>query len=230
MRLNKYISCAGVCSRRKADLLIASGMIEVNGAIVKEIGVNVKEGDVVKYRGKQLVIYSDFEYYILNKPINFITTCSDDRNRRTILKLVPNQIRVYPVGRLDRNTTGLLLLTNDGALTNKLTHPSFQLVKKYNVTLDRAISANDENLLNEGVYLEDGYFKFDKVNISDNRLNINVVMHSGKNRIIRRVFEKLSYRVKALDRYYYAGLSKGNLGLGRCRELTVDEVKFLKSL
>ena len=211
-------------------MLIASGKIEVNGVVVNEVGVDVKEGDIVKYGGRQLVMSSDFEYYILNKPKNFITTCFDDKNRRTVVSLIPARVRLYPVGRLDRNTTGLLLMTNDGTLANKLTHPSFQLVKKYNITLDRAMSANDENLLKDGVYLDDGYFRFDKVNISNDRLSIDVVMHSGKNRIIRRVFEHLGYRVKALDRYYYAGLAKGGLGLGRYRKLNDEEVGVLKGL
>ena len=230
MRLNKFICNTGICSRRKADLLIRSGKIEVNGVIANTLGIDVKDNDIVKYNGKTLILKNVFEYYVLNKPKNFITTCLDDRNRRTVLDLIPfKKSRLYPVGRLDRNTTGLLLLTNDGMLTNKLTHPSFNLIKKYNVILDKKLTFRDEILLKKGVLLEDGFFKFDDFYMFDDRKDINVVMHSGRNRIIRRVFEHLGYRVKELDRYYYAGITKKNLGLGRCRKLTCDEIKLLKS-
>lgn len=231
MRINKFISIAGVCSRRKADLLIKSGKIELNGHIVKTLGVDVKDSDVVKYEGKVLNFNNVFKYYILNKPKNFITTCFDPRGRETVIKLIPNRnIRLYPIGRLDRNTTGLLIITNDGMLSNKLIHPSFNVVKKYNVVLDRAITRNDEILLKKGVLLEDGYFKFDDIFVFDDRRKLNVVMHSGRNRIIRRVFSRLGYNVKGLDRYYYAGLSKKNLELGKFRELTKEEIGLLKAL
>ena len=231
MRINKFISSCGVCSRRNADTLIKNGKIEVNNQLITTPGLMIKENDIVKYNGKILKLNNDKVYFLLNKPVNFISTCSDNKKRKTILDLINiKNKRIYPVGRLDRNTTGLIILTNDGPLTNKLTHPSSNIKKKCSVLIDKQITIPDENKLKKGIILEDGFFKFDEIIISKDKLNINVTLHSGKNRIIRRTFEHLGYKVKALDRYYYAGLTKKNLKIGNYRNLTTQELKFLKSL
>lgn len=229
MRINKFISSSGICSRRTADLLIKKGKIEVNGQIITTPGLDVKETDIVKYNGKIINSSSDNVYFLLNKPTNIISTCYDKDKRKTVLDLIKiKNERVYPIGRLDRNTTGLIILTNDGFLTNKLTHPSSKIIKKYSILVDKPISIEDEQMLKKGIILEDGYFKFDKISISENRTKIDVVMHSGRNRIIRRTFLQLGYKVKALDRYFYAGLTKGNLKLGEYRNLTKNEINSLK--
>jgi len=232
MRLNKYLSSSGLCSRRKADILISNGDISINGHIITELGTDVKDNDIVKYKGKIIKPITNYKYILLNKPKNYICSCHDDRGRKTVLDILKpilknnkdNSNKIYPVGRLDRNTTGLLLLTNDGDLAHKLTHPSSEIVKKYNVILDKPLDIKDEKNLLKGVSLEDGYFKFDDIKIFENRKEINVKMHSGRNRIIRRTFEYLGYNVKFLDRYYYCGLTKDNLNVGEYKFISKKEI------
>ena len=231
MRINKFISSCGVCSRRNADNLIINGKIEVNNKLITTPGLIIKENDIVKYNGKVLKLKNDKLYFLLNKPVNFISTCFDKKKRKTILDLINIKNKnIYPVGRLDRNTTGLIILTNDGFLTNKLTHPSSNIIKKYTVLLHKQLQKSDENKIKKGIILEDGFFKFDEIIISDDRLNIDVTLHSGRNRIIRRTFEHFGSKIKALDRYYYAGLTKKNLKLGTFKKLTSKEIELLKNL
>lgn len=232
-RLNKYISNAGICSRREADVLISTGNITVNGNVITEMGYKVLPGDVVKYNGTELKSEKKV-YLLLNKPKGYITTSDDPLARKTVMELIDGACseRVYPVGRLDRNTTGLLLFTNDGDLTKKLTHPSFGAQKVYNVELDNSISKADMYTLLKGVELEDGFEKVDAINYTNNepidKKKVGVSIHSGKNRIIRRLFEALGYEVVKLDRVYFAGLTKKNLLRGHYRFLTDKEVAFLK--
>ncbi|MBQ9254019.1 MAG: pseudouridine synthase [Bacteroidales bacterium] len=232
-RLNKFIANAGICSRREADVLISTGVITVNGNIITEMGYKVEPGDVVKYNGRELKDEKKV-YILLNKPKGFITTADDPQQRHTVMELIDDACpqRVYPVGRLDRNTTGLLLFTNDGDLTKKLTHPSFGAQKVYNVELDHPVSIRDMDMLLDGVELEDGLQKVDKIDYSNNypidKRKVGVSIHSGKNRIVRRLFESLGYEVKKLDRVYFAGLTKKNLLRGKYRFLTEQEVAFLK--
>lgn len=231
MRLNKYLSNSGLCSRRKADILISNGDISINGNIITELGIDVKDNDVVKYKGKVIKPITNYKYILLNKPKNYICSCNDDRGRKTVLDILKpilknnkDNNKIFPVGRLDRNTTGLLLLTNDGDLAHKLTHPSSEIIKKYNVILDKPLDIKDEQKLIKGVNLEDGYFKFDDIKIFESRKEINVKMHSGRNRIIRRTFEYLGYNVKFLDRYYYCGLTKDNLNVGEYKFISKKEI------
>lgn len=232
-RLNKYIANAGICSRREADVLISTGNITVNGNVITEMGYKVLPGDVVKYNGTELKSEKKV-YLLLNKPKGYITTSDDPLARKTVMELIDGACseRVYPVGRLDRNTTGLLLFTNDGDLTKKLTHPSFGAQKVYNVELDNSISKADMYTLLKGVELEDGFEKVDAINYTNNepidKKKVGVSIHSGKNRIIRRLFEALGYEVVKLDRVYFAGLTKKNLLRGHYRFLTDKEVAFLK--
>lgn len=232
-RLNKYIANAGICSRREADVLISTGNITVNGNVITEMGYKVLPGDVVKYNGTELKSEKKV-YLLLNKPKGYITTSDDPLARKTVMELIDGACseRVYPVGRLDRNTTGLLLFTNDGDLTKKLTHPSFGAQKVYNVELDNTISKADMYTLLKGVELEDGFEKVDAINYTNNepidKKKVGVSIHSGKNRIIRRLFEALGYEVVKLDRVYFAGLTKKNLLRGHYRFLTDKEVAFLK--
>ncbi len=232
-RLNKYIANAGICSRREADVLISTGNITVNGNVITEMGYKVLPGDVVKYNGTELKSEKKV-YLLLNKPKGYITTSDDPLARKTVMELIDGACseRVYPVGRLDRNTTGLLLFTNDGDLTKKLTHPSFGAQKVYNVELDNTISKADMYTLLKGVELEDGFEKVDAINYTNNepidKRKVGVSIHSGKNRIIRRLFEALGYEVVKLDRVYFAGLTKKNLLRGHYRFLTDKEVAFLK--
>lgn len=232
-RLNKYIANAGICSRREADVLISTGVITVNGEVVTEMGYKVMPGDVVKYNGNELKSEKKV-YILLNKPKGYITTSDDPQQRKTVMELIADACseRVYPVGRLDRNTTGLLLFTNDGELTKKLTHPSFGAQKVYNVELDSTISKADMHVLMKGVELEDGFQNVDAINYTNgepiDKRKVGVSIHSGKNRIIRRLFESLGYEVVKLDRVYFAGLTKKNLLRGHYRFLTEKEVAFLK--
>ncbi|MBR1768846.1 MAG: pseudouridine synthase [Bacteroidales bacterium] len=232
-RLNKYIANAGVCSRREADVLITTGVITVNDVVVTEMGYKVLPGDVVKYNGNPLKSEKKI-YILLNKPKGYITTADDPQQRKTVMELIEGACseRVYPVGRLDRNTTGLLLLTNDGDLTKKLTHPSFGAQKVYNVELDTAVSKGDMLALLKGIELEDGVQKVDAIDYTNaepiDKKKVGVSIHSGKNRIIRRLFESLGYEVVKLDRVYFAGLTKKNLLRGHYRFLTEKEVAFLK--
>jgi 23S rRNA pseudouridine2605 synthase len=221
-RLNKYLANAGIASRREADVLISTGVVTVNGKVITEMGFKVAPGDVVKYGGE--TIRSEKKVYLLmNKPKDFITTVDDPFGRRTVLELLGKlKQRVYPVGRLDRATTGLLMLTNDGDLTKKLTHPKFGVKKIYNVTLDKNVTANHLQHLCDGFELEDGFTKAD--------VEVGIELHSGKNRIIRRMFEHLGYKVIKLDRVYFAGLTKKDLARGQWRFLTEKEVNLLKMI
>lgn len=231
IRLNKYLSNAGVCSRREADVLIATGVVTVNGEIVMEMGYKVKPDDVIKYDGHKIAAEKK-RYVLLNKPKGFITTMDDPMGRKTVMGLVIKACkeRVYPVGRLDRDTTGLLLFTNDGDLAKKLTHPLYKASKVYQVELERKVAPDVLKKLVSGVELEDGTIRFDAasyIDEEDARL-VGVELHSGKNRIVRRTFEALGYNVLKLDRVTFAGLSKKDLPRGRYRHLTEKEVAFLK--
>lgn len=233
-RLNKYIANAGICSRREADDLITSGVVSVNGKVVTEMGYKVKEGDEVRYNGEPIK-KEKMVYVLLNKPKDFITTMDDPGGRKTVLELVrkAGRERLYPVGRLDRNTTGVLLMTNDGELTAKLTHPKYGVKKVYHVTLDKNFKATDMQQLSEGITLEDGFIKPDIISyVADgaNKNEVGVEIHSGKNRIVRRMFEKLGYEVVKLDRVIFAGLTKKDLPRGRWRFLTEKEIGFLKMM
>jgi 23S rRNA pseudouridine2605 synthase len=232
VRLNKFIANAGICSRREADVLISTGVIEVNGKIVTEMGFKVKPGDEVKYDG-QTIQTEKKQYVLLNKPKNFITTMDDPQGRKTAYELVANACkeRIYPVGRLDRNTTGLLMFTNDGDLAKKLTHPKYEVAKIYHVTADKPIKQADLDQLLEGVELDDGaYVKADEVKFIAETRNkeVGLEIHSGKNRVVRRMFEALGYTVSKLDRVQFAGLTKKDLPRGTYRHLTEKEVAFLK--
>lgn len=234
-RLNKYIASSGVCSRREADKLISEGMISINGEVVTQLGTKVQPGDEVRYAGEKLV-FERYIYILLNKPKDFITTVDDPQGRRTVMELVQNHIteRIYPVGRLDKNTTGLLLLTNDGDLAKKLTHPSHGVRKIYHVHTDKPVSkAEMKQLAEEGIELEDGLAKFDAiayVGDGENKKELGVELHSGKNRIVRRMFEGLGYRVAKLDRVSFAGLTKKNILRGKFRHLNEREIGMLKMI
>ena len=232
VRLNKYISNAGICSRREADVLIASGAVSVNGEVVTQLGFKVMPGDVVHYGGEKLVSERK-RYVLLNKPKGYITTMDDPQERKTVMNLIADACteRIYPVGRLDRNTTGLLLFTNDGELAKKLTHPSTGARKVYHVELDKPLTANDRKRMLEGLNLEDGEIAVDAVEYDgDDKHCVGVEIHSGRNRIVRRIFESMGYEVYKLDRVIFAELTKKNLPRGRYRVLTDKEVSFLKML
>ncbi|TVP53077.1 MAG: rRNA pseudouridine synthase [Mongoliibacter sp.] len=229
-RLNKYIANSGVCSRREADTLIGKGLVTVNGEIVTELGFKVQRGDKVTYKGKLLNPEKPV-YILLNKPKDFITTTDDPMERKTVMNLIEKACdeRVFPVGRLDRNTTGLLLFTNDGELAAKLSHPSNQIKKIYQVTLDKPLTQNDEKSILEGLTLEDGAVQVDDMQVlSKDRTILGLEIHVGRNRIVRRIFAHLGYDVIALDRVLYAGLDKKDLPRGRYRFLAEKEVVRLK--
>jgi len=230
IRLNRYISNAGICSRRDADLLIQMGEIKVNGKIVTEMGYQVKQGDEVRY-GTKILNREKKVYVLLNKPKDFITTTDDPQERKTVMQLVANagKERIYPVGRLDRNTTGLLLMTNDGELSVKLAHPTNKIKKIYMVELDKPITPVDFDKVKAGLHLEDGIAQVDDLALIGNtRTFLGIEIHIGRNRIVRRIFESLGYDVKALDRVMYAGLTKKDLPRGTWRYLTEKEVINLK--
>lgn len=232
MRLNKYLSNSGICSRREADVLISTGVVTVNGKVVTEMGFRVSPGDVVVYGGQAIKPERNV-YLLLNKPKDFITTSDDPQNRKTVMQLVEGACkeRIYPVGRLDRNTTGLLLMTNDGNLADLLSHPASKVRKIYHVTLDKNISARELNqLVSEGVNLEDGNATVDEAEFVDeqSRKEVGITLHSGRNRIVRRMFDALGYNVIKLDRVSYAGLTKKDLPRGRWRMLSEKEVGFLR--
>ncbi|MGL4596877.1 MAG: pseudouridine synthase, partial [Bacteroidia bacterium] len=234
VRLNRFISNTGLCSRREADDLITAGVIKINGKIVSELGTKVMPGDVVHY-GDQLLRSERKAYILLNKPKDFITTTDDEEGRRTVLDLVDGAVeeRLYPVGRLDRNTTGLLLLTNDGEIAERLMHPRYGIRKIYQVSLDRPLHKDDFEKIANGVELEDGPIKPDEISYvgdGDDRREVGVIIHSGRNRIVRRIFESMGYEVERLDRVSYAGLTKKDLPRGRWRHLTTYEVNMLKML
>ncbi|TLV00057.1 pseudouridine synthase [Dyadobacter luticola] len=232
IRLNRYIANAGICSRREADELISSGQISVNGKTITEMGYKVKPTDVVKY-GKKALNREKMVYILINKPKDYITTTDDPEERKTVLDLIAGACseRVYPVGRLDRNTTGLLLLTNDGELAEKLTHPSGGIKKIYQAELDKPITTEDFELLQAGVALEDGFIRPDEVGIvTPDAMVVGLEIHSGRNRIVRRMFEHLGYEVQKLDRTVFAGLNKKDLPRGKWRFLSEKEVIKLKFL
>ncbi|MEZ4721965.1 MAG: pseudouridine synthase [Flavobacteriales bacterium] len=234
IRLNKYLSVAGICSRREADTFIEQGLVTVNGQVVTELGTKVKPTDEVRYAGER-VKAEVLRYILLNKPKDCITTLSDERGRSTVMGLVKNACRerVFPVGRLDRNTTGLLLLTNDGDMAKKLSHPSHEIRKVYHVITDKNVSIADLKKLESGVELDDGMAKADAALFAGDgsvRNEIGMEIHSGKNRVVRRMFAALGYEVTRLDRAAFAGLSKKGLPRGRWRFLTEKEVSYLKML
>jgi 23S rRNA pseudouridine2605 synthase len=232
IRLNKFIANAGVCSRREADVLIQAGAIKVNGIVVTELGVRVGPRDKVQY-GDQTLAGEKMMYLLLNKPKGYITTSEDPYERKTVMELVSDACRerIYPVGRLDRNTTGLLLFTNDGDLAKKLTHPRHKVRKIYHVELDKALTKSDMIRITDGIELEDGVIKADEVAYTgESKREIGIELHSGKNRVVRRIFEVLEYDVVKLDRVSFAGLTKKDLPRGRWRFLTDSEVNYLKML
>lgn len=232
IRLNKFIANAGICSRRDADELIKKGEITINGVVVTELGIKVSRNDKVSYRGK-ILIPEKLIYVLLNKPKDFITTMDDPQGRRTVMDLVKKagDQRIYPVGRLDRNTTGLLLLTNDGELSERLAHPSNNVKKIYSVQVDKRVSKEDVAHIQEGVELEDGKARIDQLAIlSSDYMQFGLELHIGRNRIVRRIFEHFGYEVIKLDRVLYAGLDKQNLPRGKWRYLTDKEVNRLKGL
>ena len=232
VRLNKYIASSGICSRREADGLIRAGLVSVNGKIVTEMGVKVTPNDDVRYNGERLGKERKV-YLLLNKPKDYVTTVEDPHAKKTVMELVHKACkeRIYPVGRLDRQTTGLLLFTNDGELTRRLTHPGFNKKKIYHVYLDRNLSQPDLQKVSDGMELEDGFIRADAISYIDpgKKNEVGIEIHSGRNRIIRRIFEKLGYKVTKLDRVYYAGLTKKNLPRGRWRFLTNKEIRMLKT-
>ena len=231
MRLNKFLANAGVCSRRDADKYIEAGVVSVNGIVVTELGTKVMRTDEVKFHDNVVKIEKKV-YVLLNKPKGYVTTSDDPQNRKTVMDLVANACpeRIYPVGRLDRNTTGVLLLTNDGELASKLTHPKFLKKKIYHVTTDQNVSAADLNQIAEGITLDDGEIRADAIEYASatDKKEIGIEIHSGKNRIVRRIFESLGYHVVKLDRVYFAGLTKKNVRRGDWRYLTDKEVQMLR--
>jgi len=232
VRLNKFIANGGIAARRKADELIKEGAVSVNGKVVLEPGFKIKPKDKVTYKGK--VVEGEKLYYVLlNKPKGVITTTSDEKDRKTVMDIVDirKNVRLFPVGRLDRNTTGLLLITNDGDLSQQLAHPSSKITKVYQAELDKPLTEADLNKIKAGLTLEDGLVEVDEVAYTlprgDDR-HVGIELHVGKNRIVRRIYEHLGYEVKKLDRVLYAGLTKKNLPRGKWRFLTEKEVIFLK--
>ena len=231
IRLNRFVAQSGLCSRREADDFILAGLVSVNDVIVTELGTKVKPTDIVKFNDERLQGEKNV-YLVLNKPKGYVTTLEDDHADKTVMELVKDACkeRIYPVGRLDKNSLGLLLFTNDGDITRQLTHPSLRKKKIYEVTLDKALTRADFEQLAEGITLEDGDIYFDEISyIKDDKKSVGVEIHSGRNRIVRRMFEHLGYKVTKLDRVYYAGLTKKNLKRGAWRFLTSDEVARLKA-
>ena len=232
MRLNKFVAHAGVCSRRKAGDLVKAGKVKVNGKVEKNPAVEVDENDKVEYEGKILRTNNKKVYLLLNKPKNVITTMEDDRGRKTVWDVVKSKVstKLFPVGRLDRNTTGLILMTNDGDLAYKLSHPSSSVKKIYQVVLDRPLKESDLERISVGLKLEDGIAEVDVVTYIQEfpPTYIGIQLHSGKNRIIRRIFEHLNYSVVTLDRVYFAGLTKKDLPRGWSRPLKKKEIVMLR--
>ena len=233
IRLNKYIANSGICSRREADVLIKQGLVEVNGKVVTEMGYQVQKTDRVVFDSQSITPEKPV-YVLLNKPKGYISTTKDDKARKTVMDLVANAspYRLYPVGRLDRTTTGVILLTNDGHLTKKLTHPSFEVRKIYHVTLDRKLSGEDMQAIVDGIRLDEGVITVDSISYIEGKPKneIGVEIHSGWNRVIRRIFQRLGYEVETLDRVMFAGLTKKNIKRGHWRILTDLEVNTLKML
>jgi len=232
-RLNKYVAHCGICSRREAAELVKSGKVKVNDVVETNPAYELQEKDKVYYEDKLIKLNQTLFYILLNKPKNVITTLNDERGRKTVFDLIKQDIkdRVYPVGRLDRNTTGLLLLTNDGDLAQKLSHPSHKMKKIYHATLDKNLTKADMDRILMGVKLEDGIAEVDGIEYANDKKNeIGVEIHSGKNRIVRRIFEHLGYETIKLDRVYFAGLTKKNIPRGKFRHLTDKEIIQLKHL
>ncbi|SDS30624.1 ribosomal large subunit pseudouridine synthase B [Polaribacter sp. KT25b] len=233
IRLNKYIANSGVCSRREADTYIEHGSVEVNGKLVTEMGYKVQPDDIVRFDGTS-ISPEEKRYILLNKPKNYITTMDDDRGRKTVMELIANasKERIYPVGRLDRNTTGLLLFTNDGDLAKKLTHPKHNVRKLYHASLDRKLELNDLEKLRGEVIIEGKKVFIDAISYVNNepKTEVGIEIHSGRNRIVRKIFEHVGYKVNKLDRVIFAELTKKNLPRGRYRELTKLEVTNLQMM
>ncbi len=231
VRLNKYVAASGVCSRREADHLITAGLISVNGKTITVLGTKVDPGDDIRYNGQRIKNERKV-YLLLNKPKDYVTTTDDPKERKTVMLLVKNACneRIYPVGRLDRNTMGVLLFTNDGEMAKKLTHPGCNKKKIYHIFLDKGVTAGDLKKLGDGITLDDGFIQPDAISYvtSENRREIGLEIHSGRNRIVRRMFESLGYRVTKLDRVYFAGLTKKNISRGKWRFLTDKEIGMLK--
>jgi 23S rRNA pseudouridine2605 synthase len=232
MPLNKYVAHAGICSRRDAADLVKSGKVSVNGKVITEPGFKVNRKDEIKVQGKKVSATRSHVYILINKPKDHITTTDDPEGRKTVMDLVKNATneRVFPIGRLDRNTTGVLLLTNDGELTQKLSHPSYEVRKIYEVTLDKPLTKKDFDEIANGITLEDGLITPDSLAYADarNKAIIGIEIHSGKNRIVRRIFEKMGYDVRNLDRVMYANLTKKNVERGKWRYLNEKEIRLLK--
>ena len=230
VRLNKFVANSGVCSRREADKYIEAGLVTVNGKIVTELGTRVSPTDDIRFSGERLKGEKKV-YILMNKPKNFVTTTSDPHAERTVMDLISTELckeRVFPVGRLDKATTGVLMFTNDGALAEKLTHPSYRVKKIYYVTLDKNLKKADFDAVLEGITLDDGPIAADSLSyVNGVQSEVGIEIHSGRNRIVRRIFEHLGYRVKKLDRVYFAGLTKKNLRRGQWRFLTEEEINHL---
>ncbi len=230
LRLNRYISMSGICSRRDADELITSGRVKVNGELVQSVGVKVHKKDCIEVDGERIMPERKV-YLVLNKPRNCVTTVEDPLERKTVMDLIEGACkeRVFPVGRLDRNTTGVLLFTNDGDLAKKLTHPKYDRKKIYHVFVDKPVTKQDMETIATGVELEDGFIRADEISYaSDDKTQIGIEIHSGKNRIVRRIFEHLGYQIVKLDRVYFAGITKKRLPRGKWRFLTPQEANMLK--
>ena len=232
MPLNKYLAHCGICSRRDAVKLITDGTVKVNGIVATEPGYKVLPADEVIYNNKKVFVTKNLVYILLNKPKDYITTTDDPQGRKTVLQLIQKATdqRIYPIGRLDRNTSGVLMLTNDGDLTQKLSHPSYEIKKIYEVKLDKILSKGDFEKIMDGLVLEDGKVLVDSLAYADakDKSIIGIEIHSGRNRIVRRIFEHLGYDVKALDRVMYAGLTKKNVERGKWRYLSEKEIRLLK--
>lgn len=232
IRLNKYVASCGVGSRRTAAEWVKEGLVKVNGVLETNPAILVQKNDIVSFRNKKISPEVKTVYYLMNKPKDTITTLKDERGRKTVMDIIKPKIkeRIFPVGRLDRNTTGLLLLTNDGALAQKLSHPKYKIKKIYHAFLNRPLSPEDLESIRQGLVLEDGVAKVDGISYVDGKSKneVGLEIHIGKNRIVRRIFEHLNYRVERLDRVYYAGLTKKDISRGRFRKLTEKEVIMLK--
>ncbi len=229
--MNKFLANAGICSRREADEFITAGVVSVNGQVVTELGTKIKRSDEVKFHDQPVSIERKV-YILLNKPKDTVTTSDDPQARRTVMDLVKNACpeRIYPVGRLDRNTTGVLLLTNDGDLASKLTHPKYLKKKIYHVHLDKDLTRADMDQIVQGIQLDDGEIHADAISYTDEakKNDVGIEIHSGRNRIVRRIFESLGYKVVKLDRVFFAGLTKKGLRRGEWRFLTEAEVNYLR--
>lgn len=233
MRINKYIASCGICSRRKAEELILQGKVKINGNVITELGTIVNSEDRVEVNNKAIKPETNYVYFMLNKPKGYVTTAEDDRGRKTVLDLIPNNIRVYPVGRLDYNSEGLLLLTNDGDLTNKLTHPKHSVGKTYSVRVEGTVSSKTIEKIKEGIFLDGQKLQpceVFEIKQENNYTKLKITIYEGKNRQIRRIFEQFNHEVIFLKRISIGDLKLGSLDRGKVRKLTIKEVSYLKSL